>query len=59
MDRQEIRKVFEMLACSQGFYGRLLRSIDEADEETREEFWKDLEEQNFKDAVDVVLYLES
>ena len=36
MNRDEIREVFESLACSQGFYGRLLRQIDEADEEARE-----------------------
>lgn len=58
MNRDEIREVFESLACSQGFYGRLLRQIDEADEEARENFWKDLEDQNFKDAVDVVMYIE-
>lgn len=58
MNRDEIREVFKQLAMSQGFYGRLLRQIDEADEEARENFWKDLEEQNFKDAVDVVMYIE-
>lgn len=58
MDRHAIRKVFENLAMSQGFYGRLLREIDEADEEARENFWKELEEQNFKDAVDVILFME-
>lgn len=58
MNRDEIREAFKQLAMSQGFYGRLLRQIDEADEEVRENFWKDLEEQNFKDAVDVVMYIE-
>ena len=59
MDRHEIRKVFEMLALSQGFYGRLLRDIDSLEEEAREELWESLEKQNFKDAVDVILYIES
>lgn len=59
MDRQVIRGTFEMLAQSQGFYGRLLRSIDEMDEEDREKVWSDLESQNFKDVVDLILYLES
>ena len=58
MNRDEIREVFKQLAMSQGFYGRLLRQIDEADEEARENFWKDLEDQNFKDSVDVILYIE-
>lgn len=58
MNRDEIREVFKQLAMSQGFYGRLLRQIDEADEEARENFWKDLEDQNFKDSVDLILYIE-
>ena len=53
MDRQAIRGTFEMLSQSQGFYGRLLRNIDEMDEEDREKVWSDLESQNFKDAVEV------
>ena len=58
MDRKAIRGTFEMLAQSQGFYGRLLRNIDEMDEEDREKVWSDLESQNFKDAVDLILYIE-
>ena len=58
MDRQAIRSTFEMLAQSQGLYGRLLRNIDEMDEEDREKVWSDLESQNFKDAVDLILYIE-
>lgn len=58
MDRQEIRGTFEMLAQSQGFYGRLLRDIDEMDKEDREKVWSDLESQNFKDAIDLILYIE-
>lgn len=58
MDRQAIRGIFEMLAQSQGFYGRLLRDIDEMPEEDREKVWSDLESQNFKDAVDLILYIE-
>ena len=58
MDRQAIRGTFEMLAQSQGFYGRLLRNIDEMDEEDREKVWSDLESQNFKDSVDLIMYIE-
>ena len=58
MDRQAIRGTFEMLAQSQGFYGRLLRDIDEMNEEDQERFWSDLESQNFKDAVDLILFIE-
>ena len=59
MDRQAIRGIFEMLAQSQGFYGRLLRNIDEMDEEDREKVWSDLESQNFRDTIDLILYIES
>ena len=59
MDRQAIRGTFEMLAQSQGFYGRLLRSIDEMEEEDREKVWSELESQNFKDVVDLIMYMES
>ena len=59
MDRQAIRGTFEMLAQSQGFYGRLLRSIDSMEEEDREKVWSELESQNFKDAVDLIMYMES
>ena len=58
MNREEMRQVFEDLAMSQGLYGRLLRSIDEMYEEDREKVWSDLESQNFKDAVDLILFIE-
>ena len=58
MNREEMRQVFEDLAMSQGLYGRLLRDIDEMDEEDREKVWSDLESQNFKDAVDLIMYIE-
>ena len=46
------------LAYSQGFYGRLLDQIDSVDEETREAFLSDLESRNFRDAVDLVMWIE-
>jgi hypothetical protein len=59
MNREQILETFRQLAQSQGFYGRLLTQIDNANEEDREEFLCNLEEQNFSDVVDLVLYLES
>ena len=41
------------LACSQGFYGRLLKALEE-----NEEALKELCQQDFKDAVDMVLWIE-
>lgn len=58
MKREEIEKVFRNLALSQGYYGRLLRQINEASGEQREEFWTELEAQNFKGPVDVVMFME-
>ena len=58
MNRYQILEVIETLAKSQGFYGRLLESINDATEEQREAFFTELEEQGFVDAVDLVMYLE-
>lgn len=54
MTREEILENIKMLAKSQGFYGRILRAIEEDDS-----ILDTLEEQNFKDVIDLVLYLES
>lgn len=59
MDRNEIRNTIETLAKSQGFYGRVLNAIDEAEPERQEEIWNTLEAQNFADSVDLVMYFES
>lgn len=59
MDRNEIRNTIETLAKSQGFYGRVLNAIDEAEPERQEEIWNTLEAQNFTDSVDLVMYFES
>lgn len=58
MNRDEIRKVMGQLAMSQGFWGRLLRSIDELPEFQQEDVWADLEAQDFKEPLDVVMYYE-
>ena len=58
MSRQQILDTFRSLAKSQGFYGRLLDYINSMDEGERDTYLLDLERQNFKDAVDLVLYLE-
>lgn len=48
--------VIKDLSKSQGFYGRLLRQLDNADDELIESFKNDLPE--FKDCLDVVFYIE-
>ena len=59
MNRNEIRNTIETLAKSQGFYGRVLNTIDETEPEKQEKIWDELEAQNFKDPVDLVMYFES
>ena len=59
MNREEIFATFKSLARSQGFYGRLLQSLLESDEEDRDSFMESLVEQKFKDPVDLVMYLET
>lgn len=54
MNKEQILDVIKSLAKSQGFYGRLLEHINE--EPTYLNF---LEKQNFKDAIDFILYMES
>jgi hypothetical protein len=58
LDRNDIMSLFESLAGSQGFYGRLVRAIKDANEEAREQFWQKLESKKFKDSVDVVMFIE-
>lgn len=58
MNKEQILGLFRSLACSQGFYGRLLRDINE-NEEWGNEFLKHLEEQNFRTELDLILYIES
>lgn len=61
MKYNEIKQVIQNLALSQGFYGRILRSLNEVqknDPETFGQVVEELESQNFNDALDVVLYFE-
>jgi hypothetical protein len=58
MNRYQIENLLQTLAMSQGRYGRLLTEIYSAPEDVREMFWEDMEEQNFGDPLEVVLYLE-
>ena len=54
MKKEQILNVIKSLAKSQGFYGRLLEHINE-----QPSYLDFLEKQNFKDAIDFVLYMES
>ena len=61
MKRNEILSIFRSLSMSQGAYGRLLarlEEVEETDPDMYDQFMCDLEAQNFKDAVDLILYIE-
>lgn len=53
MSKEEIYNAIESLSKSQGFYCRVLQSVQE-----NPEVLDKLEELKFKDIVDLVLYLE-
>lgn len=54
MTREEIRQTFEQLAMSQGYYGRVLRAIDESEED----ILGSLEEIGFSNPVELVMFME-
>lgn len=58
MKKEEILSAIRSLAASQGFYGRLLMALS-SDEPDAVAYLEYLEEQNFKDVVDLVMFLES
>ncbi len=61
MKIEEIKSTIKSLASSQGFYGRLLASMETMEEmfpKDYEEVVKELESQNFQNVVDLVIYFE-
>lgn len=56
MKKLEILATIKMLAKSQGFYGRLYEQITTA--ENKDEILQELEDQNFKDVLDLVFFFE-
>ena len=57
MNRAEIMRIFRQLAQSQGYYGRLLESL-EADEDLKENVLTHLEDQNFGDTASLIMFVE-
>ena len=57
MEREEIMEKIKSLASSQGLYGRLYRDLMELDEDEYEQVMLELESQNFKDEVDLVMFI--
>ena len=46
------------LMSSQGFYGRLYRAVNDMDDNSYAALYDELEQQQFHDTLDVVLWLE-
>ena len=59
MKMEDILNAIRELASSQGLYGRLYRDLMELDEDEYEQVMLELESQNFKDEVDLVMFIES
>ena len=61
LDFDDVIDIIYNLSYSQGFYGRLLRDIGELkkyEPEHFEMFVEEIESQNFRTALDVVMYFE-
>lgn len=62
MNREQIMETVKQFAQSQGSYGRFYRDLCEMRNNEPERFNEAmtmLEEKNFKDAVDLIMYLET
>lgn len=57
MNREQILKAIKTLAMSQGFYGRLYNDLTNGSEES-ENALIFLEEQNFRDTFDLIMFIE-
>lgn len=57
MTKNEILNVLRVLSNSQGFYGRMYRMLSDNSEDSNN-FLEKLENENFRDAVDLLTYLE-
>ena len=57
MNKKQILKALSNLAKSQGFYGRLYDKLTDGSEES-EAYLEELVEQKFKNAVDLVMFIE-
>lgn len=59
MSAKDVIEVIRELSYSQGFYGRLLRDIKSLNADDFREFCRVMEQQNFTDSLDVVMFFEA
>lgn len=58
MNKQEILATIKSLAGSQGLYSRLYANLMELSQSERNKVLHELENKNFKDPVDLVMFIE-
>lgn len=58
MKFEEVMLLIRNLSKAQGFYGRLLRDIKELNVDGLEKFKKFIEEKNFKNDLEFILFIE-
>ena len=59
LSASEIYDGIKLLSRSQGFYGRILETLDEMDDSERQETLEKLESRHYSDIVEMVMDLES
>lgn len=59
MSAKDVIEVIRELSYSQGFYGRLLRDIKSLNADDFREFCRVMEQQNFTNSLDVVMFFEA
>lgn len=58
-NQKRFAAVVASLACSQGFYGRIIRDVNEMEEDDFNKLCALIDEQDWHDPLDVVLWLEA
>lgn len=58
MKFEEVMLLIRNLSKAQGFYGRMLRDIKELDVDGLEKFKEFIEEKNFKNDLEFILFIE-
>lgn len=59
MNKEQILETIKKLAKSQGIYSRIYANLMNMEKDARNKVLQQLEDENFKDAVDLCLYFES
>ena len=58
MKYEDFLENIKTLSQSQGYYGRLLRQLEDLDDEELKEVKTQIESQHFNDMLDIIMYFE-